>query len=523
MGPFKLLAALAVSLLTLLASGPSDVSADNQIQLKPGATRPGGTISVKLTAPLDPRQKVFVRLTGPSQLDDLPVDSAELSRGRFRIVLPKEMRQGRYDVEVVTEQGQAVATGGHLKILATEPPTITKITPHPTYATGGVYSFEVAGENFGNDAEDDLVKINDVPIVFEKRLTDRGRRLSSASCEGKLPCLIGSRRSLQIFGVSPEKASVYRPMHLTVQVDSLVSPEKALVLSWAQRRTPGLIAFGVLVVLSGAVFLMARQKAARYRPHEKAYTTLAYFFIEPETNTYSLSRLQLILWTAAAVIAYAYLAASQSLVQWKWELPDVPEGLPALLGVSVGTTALALGATEVRGSKGAGPPHPSLGDFVTNGGVLAPERLQFFVWTIIGVIGFVAATLAQDPATVAELPKVPSNFVPLMGVSALGYLAGKVARKAGPIIKQLAPEPPYGPGSPAVGGIRIVGESLSPRAQVSINGELVPSAGVTVPPPQSATSEFVTELLVTPPSIAPPAAQVPAVKVVNPDGQSAEM
>ena len=76
---------------------------------------------------------------------------------------------------------------------------------------------------------------------------------------------------------------------------------------------------------------------------------------------------------------------------------------------------------------------------------------------------------------------------------------------------------------PAAGGIRIVGESLSPRAQVSINGELVPSAGVTVPPPQSATSEFVTELLVTPPSIAPPAAQVPAVKVVNPDGQSAEM
>jgi hypothetical protein len=268
---------------------------------------------------------------------------------------------------------------------------------------------------------------------------------------------------------------------------------------------------------------MARQKAARYRPHEKAYATLAYFFIEPETNTYSLSRLQLILWTAAAVVAYVYLAASQSLVQWRWELPDVPEGLPALLGVSVGTTALALGATEVRGSKGAGPLHPALGDFVTSGGVLAPERLQFFVWTIIGVVGFVAATLAQDPATVAELPKVPSNFVPLMGVSALGYLAGKVARKAGPIIKQLAPLPPYGPGSPAAGGIRIVGESLSPRAQVSVNGALVPSDGVTVPPPQSATSEFVTELQVTPPSIAPAAARVPAVKVVNPDGQSAEM
>jgi hypothetical protein len=523
MGLVKPSAVLVVLFLTGLANGPSPAAADNKIQLKPGATRPGGTISVKPTDPLDAPQKVFVRLTGPSQLDDFPIDRAEVGRGRFRITLPKEMRQGRYDVEVVTEQGQVVAGGGHLKILATETPTITKILPHPTYATDGTYSFEVAGENFAYEAEDNLIKINDVAIVFEKKLTDRGRRLKSDSCEKKMPCLIGNRRSLQIFGVSLEKVSVYRPTHLTVQVDSLVSPEKALVLSWAQRRTPGLIAFGVLVVLSAVVFVMARQKAARYRPHEKGYTTLAYFFIEPETNTYSLSRLQLILWTAAAVIAYVYLAASQSLVQWRWELPDVPEGLPALLGVSVGTTALALGATEVRGSKGAGPLHPSLGDFVTNGGVLAPERLQFFVWTIIGVIGFVAATLAQDPATVAELPKVPSNFVPLMGVSALGYLAGKVVRKAGPIIKQLAPEPPYGPGAPAAGGIRIVGESLSPRAQVSINGELVPSNGVTVPPPQSATSEFVTELLATPPSIAPAAVRVPAVKVVNPDGQSAEM
>ena len=162
---FKPLAVLAVSSLTVLVTGPSGVAADSQIQLKPGATRPGGTISVKPTEPLDARQRVFVRLTGPSQLDDFPVDSAELSRGRFRIILPKEMRQGRYDVEVVTEQGQVVATGGHLKILATEPPTITKITPHPTYAAAGTYSFEVAEENFGNEAEDDLIRINDVPIA----------------------------------------------------------------------------------------------------------------------------------------------------------------------------------------------------------------------------------------------------------------------------------------------------------------------------------------------------------------------
>ena len=168
---------------------------------------------------------------------------------------------------------------------------------------------------------------------------------------------------------------------------------------------------------------------------------------------------------------------------------------------------------------------------------------QFFLWTLLGVAGFVSATLAQDPAAVTELPKIPDSFLPLMGVSALGYLAGKVARKPGPVVKQLDPPPPYSAATPPVNGIRIVGENLSPRAQVLVNGELIPAAGVTVGPSQSSAAEFVTELVVTPaataaalnaavaraPAVAPtagtptpPAVATPAVKVINPDGQSAE-
>jgi hypothetical protein len=258
----------------------------------------------------------------------------------------------------------------------------------------------------------------------------------------------------------------------------------------------------------------------------------------------------------------------------------IPEGLAPLLGLSVATTALAIGATEGRGSKGAGPAHPGVGDFITSGGVFAPERLQFFVWTILGAVGFVGATLAQDPATVTNPPKIPENFLPLMGVSSLGYLAGKVVRKPGPIIKQLDPPPPYGPTTPLPARILIVGASLSPRAQVWINGVQIPPDNVEVPPSQSKTAEFVTELAVDPQAVttaieaaaaaqtappapaagaaaaaapsaavpapaapapaagaaaaaAPPAAVpapaaprpggVPSVKVVNPDGQSAEV
>lgn len=536
----KIGSVLVLSVLIGAFDAWSCLGADEEIQLKPRAIRPGGTITVKPAQRLDPGKPVFLRLTGPSPVDDLPAPSAEVGRGVFHITLPKEMRQGKYDVQLVSERGDVLASGVRLKVLATETPTISKIVPYPSYAIDGRYSFEIVGENFGNDADETTIRINDIPIHFETPpLTDRGRRLSVANCESKLPCLIGNRRRLQVFGLSLDKQPFYRPMNVSVQVDSQVSAGKPLLLSWAQRRTPAILAFAVLGILAALVVLLARQKAAQYQPFQKRYGTLAYLFIDPETNTYSLSRLQLILWTAAAVVAYVYLAASQNLVQWKWQLPEVPEGLPTLLGLSVGTTALAIGATEARGSKGAGPAHPGIGDFITNGGVFASERLQFFLWTILGVCGFVSATLAHDPATLTELPKIPDNFLPLMGVSALGYLAGKVLRKPGPIIKQLVPPPPYTPGTPVpANGIRIVGENLSPRAQVWINGVLIP-AGDVGPATQAAAGELVPELVVmaaaattaisaaTPPAgptTAPaPAAKKPPVRVVNPDGQSAEI
>jgi len=53
MGLVKPSAVLVVLFLTGLANGPSPAAADNKIQLKPGATRPGGTISVKPTDLLD--------------------------------------------------------------------------------------------------------------------------------------------------------------------------------------------------------------------------------------------------------------------------------------------------------------------------------------------------------------------------------------------------------------------------------------------------------------------------------------
>jgi hypothetical protein len=513
-------------LLTLIVAHPA-LGAENHLDLKPPLIRPGGTITLQSAVALEAGKKLFLRLShiGTTSdvlsIIDLPLDAAATARGISRVTLPSTMVQGNYTGDVVDEQGHTVATGGKLRVLASQPPSIAKVVPHATYAVDKTYGFELVGDNFSQDPKDNIVKVNDVAVKFEHYVlepTSESGSRTAKDCAGQFPCLISNRRNIRIYGfVLPPHVS--RPLMVTVQVDGRVSDPKTVLLAWGDRSTPAIIAFACLGLLAGLVYFVARKKAAQYTVDDRSYTTLAYVFIEPETNTFSLSRLQLILWTAAAVVAYVYLAASQFLVQWSWALPKVPDGLPALLGLSVGTTALAVGATSARGSKGAGPLHPGVGDFITSGGVFAPERLQFFIWTILGVVGFVSATLAQDPATVTDLPKIPDNFLPLMGVSSLGYLAGKVVRKPGPVVKQLIPPPPY------VGGpvsFRILGESLSPRAQVRLNGTFVSADHVTVPATEPQDAEFVKELVVTVPTVnaAPPG--VLPVKIINADGQSAE-
>lgn len=70
--------------------------------------------------------------------------------------------------------------------------------------------------------------------------------------------------------------------------------------------------------------------------------------------------------------------------------------------------------------------------------------------------------------------------------------------------------------------MHILGDSLSPRAQVSLNGTMLQTEEVSADPKARTDAEFVTELLVTPTTISLASADSITVKIVNPDGQSAE-
>jgi len=108
------------------------------------------------------------------------------------------------------------------------------------------------------------------------------------------------------------------------------------------------------------------------------------------------------------------------------------------MGISAGTTVTAIGITNQFGGKGSGPTKPSMADFITTGGLIAPDRFQFFIWTIVGIIGFIALLIFADPSTLSDMPKLPENFLTIMGISSAAYLGGKAVRKAGPVVKSFS-------------------------------------------------------------------------------------
>ncbi len=215
------------------------------------------------------------------------------------------------------------------------------------------------------------------------------------------------------------------------------------------------------------VYLIVGQDLAKLPLNKKTKGFLKALLFDPDTNTYSLAKLQFYLWTGAAILGYAFLTAAKSLIQGNFTFAEVPDNLPGILMVSAGTTAVGTAAESFRQSKGSGEIGPSFSDLITSGGVVVAERFQFFVWTIVGCITFLGLVLLRDPASISDLPSIPSSFLALMGVSSAGYLGGKLARSPGPRIAQIAPSIDQIPPSGRL-TLEIHGQNLAPDASLKI-------------------------------------------------------
>jgi hypothetical protein len=345
-------------------------------------------------------------------------------------------------------------------------PLIQLVSPKVTYPKEHEthYPLSVLGANFGAETKAIRLFLNDNLVDVKWNKPEE---------EGTDPEIVYGvlTANEQIDLKLPQKYNGL--LKLKVRVADKVSKDSDdIVVAKKSKSKAAWMAAMVTLALLGLPLLLVSQTGNAYQVGDKRYGVLAAFFLDKETDTYSLSKFQFYLWTAVGIFGYVYLALVQSLIQGKAVFPEIPENLPGIIFISAATTALATGITAARGPKGSGDVHPSLGDFVTTGGLVVAERFQFFIWTMLGAVTFLFMTLSSDPATLHDLPKIPESFLQLMGISSLGYLGGKLARKPGPVIDAIVPKPVAGP--PPTLTLAISGQKLSRDASLRVDDSDIP-------------------------------------------------
>jgi len=379
----------------------------------------------------------------------------------FVFLVPQDALLGQYEIASFFSDGDNQiaplyvpnSQEGSFRIVINQPVKVTAIYPEVNYPQQENFSFKVIGEGFSYLKEDNALVIEGrgiIPLCSEQN--------KESDCVYEK--IIDYGHEIEFSGLPSNK--YYGPLKMLLRVGDRYSEKPvAVTLSSVNRYMSLLVAVALSALLTCLVFLILKSKRWG-QIAGKHYSRLSAIFLDKETNTYSLSKFQFYAWTVAALFIYIYLTVTRSLGQRKFDFPDTPGNLSEIILISAFTWALAVGITSVKGAKGAGEIGPSVSDFITTGGLVAAERLQFFMWTVVGVIAFLLLYIQSGVATTQDSAIIPEGFLYLMGVASFGYLAGKLVRKPGPRITQIEARA-------SSLTLEIHGQSLSPDATFEID------------------------------------------------------
>jgi hypothetical protein len=367
----------------------------------------------------------------------------------FAFTVPR-LAFGKWTISAAQGENQVSLTSPQVIEVKAKAPQIDAVSPKVVYLAKKENTLVVIGSGFTEDEGDYYLNFLDdqSPEGYTRHLSADGRQLTFSKVA--VPGRPGKKR-------------------FTVVVGGVASNQVEITFSEFSDNTPRVWTLAILAGIVLAIYLILRsgKKELKHKVNDRSYF-LSALFLDKQTNTYSLSQCQFYAWTAASILGYVYLATSKSMIQGSMAFPDMPEGLPFILLASAGTTVLAAGISNAKGDKGSGDIHPSMADFIATGGVVAAERLQFVVWTIVGVVTFIRLVFLSDPATMDGLPKIPDGFLQLMGISSAGYIGGKLARKAGPTITSVTASANDG-----VLALDLAGSGLSQNATFSIADDVI--------------------------------------------------
>ncbi len=414
----------------------------------------GTTITVSSGSPkssLTEKNVVLTLLGMNGERQDVKASKtiADEQRKAFEFLVPKDLSLGEYRATIsVLPEGDAsarpvetvpvlIAGSASKKLIVYSElgelaPKIDSVSPQVIFPDkNGGYSFQVIGSGFSPTGPDNHL------IISHSNQQDGFDPMAEIElCWQGYPCknpslpvaIFKSTRQLNFENI---RINHYGELGVQIRVGEKRSdPAYPIKLSRVRPWIPLLLAAVIAAVLVGIVFWFGMKVLKK--------DTLGAMLLDQDTNTYSLSRFQFYLWTLAAVFSYTFFFVSLNFVQGRLEFVDVPNGLPGIVLISASTSVFALGISNTKGGKGSGQVDPSFADFFSSGGYIVPERLQFFVWTVLGVGVYLVVVIFQNPAEIKGLPTIPDGFLQLSGISSLGYLGGKLARKPGPAITSIA-------------------------------------------------------------------------------------
>lgn len=453
-----LMALAAVAIPAQGAGAPEAASTPTLGAPSPTPLLRGGQVSITGDNLPTAQRVVLCDSTEPDCKNPHSLSPTESTSKSLKFVVPPNLKPGTYRVGLLStgQEKPALFTSTPLEVTRAVP-TISALSESVLYPTdlfsskygtltiqGTGFASQSDGNHLARDANgikhDDHGKtsIETGPYPEINQLLINDVPLENCADKKTLNCIEsrnveGTDTTIVVSGIPRE---VGGPVKIAVEVENAVSKPHDLLLSRYPRYAPRVSAAVVVILVLGFAYLGGRRKVAVPQGTPTAriarWKTL---FIDMDSATYSLSRLQLVIWTFVALFGWVYLSVARSFIQGMVTFSDIPPGLPGVLIVSVGTSVAATGVQSVKGTKSSGPFSPSFSDFFSVGGIVAPERAQFFLWTIVGAFGFLAFTLALDPATIQNLPTLPDGFLQLAGISAFGYVGGKLVRKAGPVLK----------------------------------------------------------------------------------------
>ena len=197
----------------------------------------------------------------------------------------------------------------------------------------------------------------------------------------------------------------------------------------------------IIMLLQSWLVTVARKRANNSR--EVRFMDLV---VTCDDESYSLSRLQIYLWTVAVIIGFSAVFMA------KGEIPDMPKTLYMLMGVNIASAVTSNAIRTARDlQRHVGSPPDFIKDiFFDFDGSIDLPRTQMAVWTIISLLAFlimlVQSFVAVSPDKLV-LPDITDGLVILMGLSNGAYLGAKAtnptpveaANAAPPVVQQAVP------------------------------------------------------------------------------------